>query len=143
MASCFIWAHLDLIFKWRTEAESINAVTMATELMGHTHSVMNDRTVCGAFVIAGRENGWCGRNQSRATQQSAPGDERHLGSSAGFIQISFRLWAGLGQMVGEGSGRGGVNRTPAFVITISHLNNSRYHLQCQSSFICFAIMLPD
>lgn len=34
VASCFIWAQLDLIFKKRTEAESTGTVTIATELMG-------------------------------------------------------------------------------------------------------------
>lgn len=30
---CFIWAQLDLIFKTRSGAESIGAVTIATDLM--------------------------------------------------------------------------------------------------------------
>lgn len=87
VASCFIWAQLDLIFKWWTEAESVNAVTMVTELMGHTHSNMNDRAVCVASVIAARETRWCGRDQSRARQQSALGEVRHLGSVAGLIHL--------------------------------------------------------
>lgn len=87
VASCFIWVQLDLIFKLRTEAESVNAVTMVTELMGHTHSNMNDRTVCDAFVIAERDTGWCGLNLSRSTQQSALRDMRHLGSAAGLNHL--------------------------------------------------------
>lgn len=66
VASCFIWAQLDLIFKWRTEAESADAVTMATELMGHTHSKVNDQT--GGTAVA-------------------PLDGRHLSSAAGLIHL--------------------------------------------------------
>lgn len=130
MASCFIRAHLDLIFKWRTEAESADAVTMATELIGHTHSNISDRTVCDAFVIAGGETGWCGRVQSWATQQTALGDERHLGSAAGLLQISIKLRAGEGRL------RGGINAVPAFVITLLHLGNFRHHLRSRGRFIC-------
>lgn len=95
VASCFIWAQLDLIFKWRTEAESADAVTMATELMGHTHSNVNDRTVCDAFVIA-EKNGWRGRDQSRATQQSSlrTGDTWAPPSSSSIRRSSHSVKAG-------------------------------------------------
>lgn len=95
VASCFIWAQLDLIFKWRTEAESADAVTMATGLMGHTHSNVNDRTVCGAFVIA-EKNGRRGRDQSRATQQSSlrTGDTWAPPSSSSIWRSSHSVKAG-------------------------------------------------